>query len=462
MKAKFLVVLSSLMVLGLVVSACGPAATPTSAPATQQTQPTQASQPTQGAQPTQAKPTEAPTQAASAGGIDCTGVQSGDTLSVMYQWSGSEEEKFNTIVKPFEDACGVKLNTQSTRDAAVLDTSVKSTPPEILFWPSTAITNLYGNKMQDLTTLGAHTDNYAKFWVSGGTVNGKLLTLPAKEDIKTIIWYSPTQFQAFGYKVPTTFDELNTLVEKMVSDGNIPWSMGLKSQGSDGWPGSDFIQDLLLTLQGPDYVQGIMDGSIPYNDQGVQDAYKIYQKWASDPKYTVGGATGTVNTPFLDAIYQPFSDPPQSMMVKQSGFAGGEIVKQFPNLKYGTDFDFFQFPGAKGMQGGGDNLFAFGTSPATMAFVKYITSKEGGKNWAAAGFDESPNIGAQGNYPDKQLEKKSQMLANAQGFTTDIGDTLGAPFNTAEWKAIVDVVQGADIPTALKAVAAAQKEALSK
>ncbi len=457
MKRKLFAVVSLLMVFGLMLTACGPAATQAPAPTEAMAQPTEAM-----AQPTEAMAQPTATEAAMTGGIDCTGVNSGDTLSVMYQWSGAEEEKFNTIAKPFVDACGVAINAESTRDAAVLDTRVKSTPPDVLFWPSTAIISLYGDQMKDLSALGAHTDNYADFWVSDGTMNGSLLTLPAKADIKTIIWYSPTQFDAFGYSVPTTFNELNTLVEKMVADGNVPWSMGFESGDATGWTGSDFIQDLLLTQQGPEYVKGIIDGSVAYDDQGVQDAYATYQKWASDPKYTVGGATGTVNTAFLDAIYQPFSDPPQSMMVKQSGFAGGEIVKQFPDLKYGTDFDFFQFPGAKGMQGGADYMFAFGDSPAASAFVKYITSMEGGKNWAAAGFDESPNAGATGNYPDEQLSKKSEMLANAQGFTPDLGDVLGNPFQSAEWKAIINVVQGGDIPTELADVAAAQKESLSQ
>ncbi len=454
MKGKLFAVVSLMMVFGLMVTACGPAATPQPAPATQAPQPTAA--------PTEAMAQPTATEAAMMGGIDCTGVSSGDTLSVMYQWSGAEEEKFNTIAKPFLDACGVTLNAESTRDAAVLDTRVKSTPPDVLFWPSTSVTNLYGDQMQDLTALGAHTDNYASFWTTAGMMNGKLLTLPAKADIKTIIWYSPAQFDAFGYSVPSTFAELNTLVEQMVADGNVPWSMGMESGDATGWTGSDFIQDLLLTQQGPDFVNGIIDGSVAYDDQGVQDAYAIYQKWASDPKYTVGGATGTVNTAFLDAIYKPFADPPEAMMVKQSGFAGGEIVKQFPNLQYGTDFDFFQFPGAQGMQGGADYMFAFGSSAATMAFVKYITSTEGGANWAAAGFDEFPNTGAAGNYPDEQLAKKSDMLANAQGFTPDLGDALGNPFSSAEWKAIVDVVQGGDISTELAAVAAAQKESLAQ
>jgi alpha-glucoside transport system substrate-binding protein len=447
MKAKLFQVFTALMLVSLIVSACGPAATP--APTSPPTSPAETMAPVETTQPAAEMPA-----------IDCMGVQQGDTLSVMYQWTGAEEEKINAIFKPFVDACGVKINAEATRDSAVLDTRVKSDPPDILFWPSTAPVTLYSDKLQDLGQLGALAQNYASYWVDMGTVGGKWLALPVKADIKSIIWYSPVQFETFGYTVPTTFDDLNTLVDKMVADGNVPWSMGFGSDAATGWTGSDFIQDLLLTQQGPDYVMGLIDGSIPYDDAGVQQAYETYVKWASDPKYTVGGATGTVNTPFLDAIYKVFSDPPEAMMVKQSGFAGGEIVKQFPDLQYGTDFDFFAFPGAKGMQGGADFLMSFGTSEATKAMLGYLTSAEGASVWAKTGFDLSPNKLANGQYTDPQLTKKADALANASGFTPDLGDTIPAPFGTAEWKAIIDTVQGGDIPTALKTVAAAQAEAL--
>ena len=60
------------------------------------------------------------------------------------------------------------------------------------------------------------------------------------------------------------------------------------------------------------------------------------------------------------------------------------------------------------------------------------------------------------------MAKKAEILANATGFTPDLGDTIPAPFGEAEWKAIVDAVQGADIKTALATVAAAQREALGQ
>lgn len=38
-------------------------------------------------------------------------------------------------------------------------------------------------------------------------------------------------------------------------------------------------------------------------------AYRQYVKWASYTKYTVGGATGTVDMAFLDVINKVFTDP---------------------------------------------------------------------------------------------------------------------------------------------------------
>ena len=52
-----------------------------------------------------------------------------ESLSVMYTWSGTEEEKINTILSPFVEANNVEVVAESTRDEAVVDTKVKSTPP---------------------------------------------------------------------------------------------------------------------------------------------------------------------------------------------------------------------------------------------------------------------------------------------------------------------------------------------
>jgi alpha-glucoside transport system substrate-binding protein len=440
MKTKSLIVISIIVILTMLLASCAKA-TPvaTEALSTAMTE-----------EPMTAPDTD----------IDCMGADAGDTISMLYQWSGVEEENLNKILAPLVEACGFVLNPESTRDQALLDTRVQAgTPPDVTFWNVTQLSQ-YETQLIAMTDLGVNGDNYADYWKSIGTVNGKWLGLPVKADPKTLIWYSPTNFTTDGYMVPTTWDELNTLVEKMVADGKVPWSTGMESGDATGWTGTDFIQDILLVTQGPDYVMGIIDGTIPYNDAGVKAAYEIYGKWAMSETYAVGGSAGTVSVGFNDAIIKVFSTPPEAMMVKQSGFAGGTIKDNYPDLVYGTDYDFFGVPSAQGLQGGSDWMMAFSDKPAVKALVAYLSSAKGGEMWAQVGFDLTPNMAGEAAYVDPALLKKGQILADATGFTPDIGDSIPGGFGSAEFKGITDYITGGDLDTILNTITAAQAEGL--
>jgi alpha-glucoside transport system substrate-binding protein len=406
--------------------------------------------------------TETGSASTSSNAIDCAGAKKGDTLTMFYQWSGQEEDRLNQILKPLVDACGIVLKPTATRDPAVLDTQVKGgTPPDLAFWNITQAVQ-YQNQLIPMDTLGGHKENYSQYFIDQGTVGGKWLGLPVKLDVKTIIWYSPAVFSAKGYTVPTTWDELNTLVEKMVADGNVPWSTGFESGAATGWTGADFIEDILLVQQGPQYIDDIISGKVPFNDPGVKTAFQTYGKWATDPKYDIGGAQGTLSTNFNTAIDKVFSDPPEAMMVRQSGFASGEITTKYPTLKYGTDFDFFGVPGAQGLQAGYDWMLAFKDTPAVRAMVGYLTSTLGGQNWAKASFDLTPNSAGAGQYTDTVLQKKAALLQNAKGVVPSMGDVIPGGFGTAEWTAIVNYVNGKDLDTELANAAKVQAAAMNK
>jgi alpha-glucoside transport system substrate-binding protein len=425
MYKRIWMILTFLAIASLVVAACTPAeevtptpeapvAPPADTPAPPPDTPAPAEPTEPPAEPTEppAEPMETPTAPMEpTGEIDCMGAQQGDTVSMLYQWSGVEEENLNQILRPLLDECGISIQAESTRDQAILDTRVQAgNPPDIAFWNIVQVEQ-YQDSIVPVSDLGVNTANYPEFWQDLGTVGGEWRALPVKSDIKTIIWYSPINFEAFGYEVPETWDELEALADQMVEDGNIPWSMGFESGDATGWTGSDFIQDIMLVQQGPDYVHGIIDGSVPYNDDGVRQAWETYGRWAKDPQYTVGGAQGTLSTRFLDAIYLVFDDPPQAMMVKQSGFTGSEIQAQFPGLEYGTDFDFFQVPDAQGLQGGMDWMMAFNDSPAVQAIFAYMSSDLGGRQWAEVGFDLTPNLAGAGTYRRSGSRKGWRFLS---------------------------------------------------
>jgi alpha-glucoside transport system substrate-binding protein len=438
---KFLAVVAVFTVL---ITACGPAETGTPVM-------------------TEAPATEMPvTEAPVSGEIDCKGAQQGDEISMLYQWAGTEEAALNQVMQPLLDACGIVLRPESTRDQALLDTRVQAgTPPDVAFWQVAQLVQ-YQDQLVPMDELGANRDSYSEFFLDPVTVDGNWLGLPIKADVKSIIWYSPSNFEALGYTVPTTWEELDALVEQMVTDDQVPWSMGFESGDATGWTGTDFVQDIMLVQQGPEFVLSIIDGSVSYDDPGVKQAYETYGKWATDEKYTVGGAQGTLSTPFLEAIYKPFADPPEAMMVKQSGFAGAEIAKQFPALRQGADYDFFVVPGIQGLQGAIEPMMVFNDTPAVQALVAFLSSPQGGANWAAATFGLSPNKGATGNYTDPALQKLGDAIASTQGFTPDIGDTIPAGFGSAEFEGISEYVNGGDLDTILADLAAKQAEGVSQ
>lgn len=456
--SKLFRILTGLLLASLVLAACASGGTPTEAMTEEpMTEAPMTEEPMTEAPMTEEPMTEEPTT----GGIDCAGAQSGDEISMLYQWAGAEEEALNQVLQPLIDACGIVLRPESTRDQALLDTRVQAgNPPDVAFWQVSQLVQ-YQDQLQPLDNLGANRDNYGSFFLDPVTINGAWLGLPIKADVKSIIWYSPVNFDALGYTVPTTWDELDALVEQMVADGNVPWSMGFESGDATGWTGTDFIQDIMLVQQGPDYVLGLMDGSVSYDDAGVMQAYETYGRWATDPTYTVGGAQGTLSTPFLEAIYKPFADPPEAMMVKQSGFAGAEIETQFPDLEQGTDYDFFVVPGIQGLQGSIEPMMVFNDTPAVRALVMYLSSTEGGANWAAATFGLSPNMGATGNYTDSALQKLGDAVANTQGFTPDLGDTIPGGFGSAEFQGVTEYVNGGDLNSILSNIASVQTEALN-
>lgn len=477
--------LSLFMIATLVLVACssqGSTPTATTAPAAAQptTAPTAAAQPTTAAAPTtaataaaqptaagttSAQPTAGATAAApvlSSSGIDCMGAKKGDTLSMLYQWSGEEETSLMSILKPLVDACGITLQPESTRDQGLLDTRVKAgTPPDIAFWQVTTLKQ-YVNKLVPMTDLGVNASNYSDTWKTAGTVSGKWLGLPVKTDIKTIIWYSPTNFKALNYTVPGSWDDLNTLVEKMVSDGQVPWSTGFESGNATGWTGADFIEDIMLVQQGPKFVSGLIDGTVKYNDPGVKLAFQTYGKWAMNPKYDLGGAQGTLATNYNDAIYKLFSDPPGAMMDRQSGFAGGAIKAQFPSLNYPADFDFFGVPGAKGMQIGADWMMSFTNKPAAKALVAYLSSSTGAQNWAKVGFDLTPNTAGVSGYTDPLLLKKAQLLNSATDVVPSIGDMIPGGFDNALWSGIVKYINGGNLDSILSTLATTQAQDVGK
>jgi alpha-glucoside transport system substrate-binding protein len=399
--------------------------------------------------------------------IDCMGSE-GATVSIMASWAGEEEETFKSILSPLLDGCNITLAYEGSRDmATILPTRVEGgAPPDIAVLANPGSLQIYADNLVALEEVGVNADNYVQGWKDLGTVNDVWVGLPVKTDIKSIVWYSPIAFEASGYAVPATWDELVALMDQMVADGGpAPLSMGFESGGATGWTATDFIQDILLRTQGLEYTNGLATGETAWTDAGVVEAWQTYLDWVN--MYGAGGTDGALTTPFGDAILLPFQDPPGAWMVKQSGFAGSAFIQpNFEDYVYGEDFAFFPLPTPDGepapMQVGGDFMAVFNSTPAVQALVAYLSSADGASSWAAAGFDLTPNSAVDlMAYTNPISADKAAALSAAPDVSYDVGDLLPGGAGSAEFEAITAVVGGAPIETALQNVQDAVTQAMS-
>lgn len=384
--------------------------------------------------------------------IECFGSE-GSEVSILGVWAGEEEDTFKAVLAPVLEACDLTLNYEGTRDLnTVLDSRVQGNqPPDIASLPNPGALAVYQDQLVSLEELGVNGDNYLQGWKDLGSVDGVWLGLPVKTDIKSLVWYSPLSFEAAGYTVPTTWDEMIALMDQMVADSDIqPLSMGFESGGATGWTATDFIQDILIRTQGAEYTNGLTTGATAWDDQGVIDAWTLYADWVANYG---GGSDNAITTPFGDAILMPFADPAGAWMIKQSGFAGSAFIQpNFPDYIYGEDFAFFVLPSADGepvpMQVGGDLIGAFNNTPAVQAVLAYLSSAAGANAWAASGFDLTPNSAVSADaYGENPISAdKAAALAAAPDVSFDVGDLLPSGLGQAEFDGITAVVGGSSTP----------------
>ena len=62
---------------------------------------------------------------------------------------------------------------------------------------------------------------------------GENYGIPTNVNLKSMVWYPKDDFDAAGYEVPETFDDLIALSDQIVADGGTPWCVGFEGGGGD-------------------------------------------------------------------------------------------------------------------------------------------------------------------------------------------------------------------------------------
>jgi alpha-glucoside transport system substrate-binding protein len=400
----------------------------------------------------QSAATAAATAAAQAA---ATQAKIGGTVSVLATWGGSEQESFLAMVKPFEEQTGIKVEYEGTRDLnAVLTTRVQgNNPPDVagLPGPGQMAEFARAGKLIDLGGVldqAAMKQQYAEDWLKLGQVDGKQYGILIKTALKGPIWYNPKEFQKVsGGTVPKTWDEMMTLSEKIADSGTTPWCIGLASGAASGWPGTDWIEDIVLRQAGPDAYDQWHQGRLKWTSPEIKRAWETWGRIVGNDKMVFGGKQAMLATPFGDAGNPMFASPPRCYLHHQGSFITEFFTKAPSNPKPVEDFNLFPFPtidprNAGAQEVAGDLFGMFKDTPQSRALIKYLTTPEAQSIWVKRGGAISPNKSVSVDaYPDPLSKQMAQAMLSATTVRFDASDLMPEAMNAAFWKGVLDYVQ---------------------
>ena len=340
----------------------------------------------------------ATTAAAAAGGdsimggaIKCTQQFKGKEVHIFSPVRDSDTDKAATRLRdaygPLEKCTGVKVVYDGT-DQFETEIKVKmagGNPPDVIDFPQPGGLNdlIAKNLMKPFPAdlaKAVQSDNLAG-WPELATIAGKVYAVPARANVKSLVWYSPKAFTAKGYKIPTTLDDLKKLSDTMAADGSgsTPWCVGIESGVATGWVITDWMEQFMLEINGPDVYDQWVQHKIPFNDPKVKAVADAVASYVKNPKYigSDNAVKAIASTKFQEGGFPILQN--KCYMHKQASFYSTIWAK---GTKIGLDGDvnYFYFPvnagSKKYMEGGGDLIGAGTDKPETFAVLSYTNSAE--------------------------------------------------------------------------------------
>jgi len=225
-------------------------------------------------------------------------------------------------------------------------------------------------------------DAISPHWGSGalgfGNVDGTQYGVPNKNDLKSLVWFQPARFEAAGYDIPESLDDLWALADTMIADGNTPWCVGIESGNATGWPFTDWVEDMMLRTTTPENYDAWVAEDLGFNSPEVTNAMSlILEQWNKDG--AVFAAGGDIATTAFQANGEPLVNG-DCLMHRQASFFSSFFPEGTP-IADGSEgaVDVFYFPSNtadKPVLGAGTLAAAFNDRPEVWQVMSYLGSPE--------------------------------------------------------------------------------------
>ncbi|MEU0374275.1 extracellular solute-binding protein [Streptomyces sp. NPDC006283] len=368
--------------------------------------------------------------ALAAGG--CSGSPDERTLVVLGPWTDGEEKPFKEALKAMEKKTGhsyVYKGTRSLRETLVAQLQAGA-PPDV------AILNSPGELVEYVKAGDVHwlpervAGAAVPPWAPTVTVTGpnggaqtRAYWVPIRVDLKSLVW---------------------SRADADAEDADPVWCLGMGSGATSGWPGTDWLEDLILQRSGPDAYEDWATGRTEWRKTAP-----LWREWGR--MMTADG-----RSPGTEALadFELLDDGRYGLLNR--GDCTHEHQGSFIRRHYGDDVlprpTSEYLDGARSAAQGGENAFevsgdmaaVFRASDAAWDLLGRLTSEEARTSWAnAAQAGERPFFpgGTTSSVPPSPGTQGVQDLFDSAGqICFDASDAMPPTLRDAFHRAVLEFV----------------------
>jgi alpha-glucoside transport system substrate-binding protein len=366
----------------------------------------------------------------------CGGGARTEQVTIMVPWSGQEFQAFHAVLKDFEHRTHIQVNVQVTRALTQqLDAAVAAgAPPDLAILPSVGAIEKYAH--DGLQKLDVDTDAYLQPFrgLTKGLTKERdaVYAVPVKADVKSLTWFDRDNLA----RPPASRDALRDFSRTHPH----AWCLGLESGPPSGWPGADWIADLLLAEgDGSTYEQWLA-GRLAWSSQPVEDAWKTWRDLLGDDtardartrSFTTVGRDLTSARPRCLLAHGALS-----AMGFRSGTAYDYIRPFLPRLEVSADFV---------------GMFSR-NNPAAEDLITYLSGHRAQQLWVNEPGGHAFSARSEAiRYHDPVQRRIAALLQPRSGYTLCFGaaDAMDPDVSAAFYRAVLDYAGGtAELPKLL-------------
>jgi alpha-glucoside transport system substrate-binding protein len=389
-------------------------------------------------------------------------------VTLVGSWSGEELVAFRSVLDLFEHRTGHKVTYVETRDlrgtiesrlrdGAALDVAGVTGPAHLAELAGTGVLR----PLSAAIDVGAYKSDVAPTFIELGSIDGRLVGAFIKSTAKGLVWYDPGVFRL---GVPTDWQDLQRMAVAAAGPRTHPWCVGLSSRESSGWPGTDWVENIVIRQSGADVYDRWVSGHLPWTSREVRRAFELFgQVVAEDAVH--GGSSGATTTDFSRAGAPLFTRPPGCLFMQQGSFMLPFLATdgRIP----GRDVDFFPFPALDPdhegvLVGAGDIVALLSDEHGARELIAFLVSAEGQAAWVATGAALSINAHVT-DYPNDVARRAAGLLVAADQFRFDASDEMPARMSDAFTSGVLEfVADQRRLPDILEGLDAVRRDAYAR